>query len=173
MYGPTVVGLTPTEEKFYSAMNDLNKLHFLFEIELPAIDRAPAELKLVGANLGGGFENTIELRTMKYGEAMASEDKDNWEEAVYEEKSNFDKYKVFKSIPIEDVPIYAKILTSTWSMKKTENGKFRARLTARGFEQVEGGHYSENEISSPVVNSIVVQICLILCIMEAWQAWII
>ena len=173
MYGPTEVGLTPVEDMFYSAMNDLYNLHFLSMIELPAIDCAPAKLNLVGAGLGGGLENTTELRTMKYDEAMASEDKDNWEEAVDQEKSKFNKYKVFKSTPIEDVPKDAKILTSTWSMKKKAYGKFCARLIAGGFEQGEQEHYSENDISSPDVNHIVVRICLILHIIVAWQAWIV
>ena len=58
-------------------MNDLNKLHFLSEIELLAIDCASADLNLVGASFGDDFENTAEHRTMKYDEAMSSEDKDN------------------------------------------------------------------------------------------------
>jgi len=39
----------------------------------------------VGAGLGGGFANTAELHVMKYDEAMATDEKEQWEKAVEEE----------------------------------------------------------------------------------------
>ena len=39
------------------------------------------------------------------------------------------------------MPKEAKVLTSTWVMKKKSNGTFRARVNARGYEQIEGIHY--------------------------------
>ncbi len=65
-------------------------------------------------------------------------------------------------MPMEDVPPGAKILTSTWAMKKKSNGKFRARLNCRGYEQVPGIHYDEKSIASPVVSFITIRIALIL-----------
>ena len=49
----------------------------LSEILLTAVnvrDFAPGEYGLVGVSLGGGFENTAELKPMKYEEAMAGPD---------------------------------------------------------------------------------------------------
>jgi hypothetical protein len=43
------------------------------------------EVGLVGAALGGGFENTAELKPMKYDEAMETPDAEGWKIAVKEE----------------------------------------------------------------------------------------
>ena len=42
------------------------------------------DLACVGAGIGGGFQNTHELRVMKYNEALLSDDKKNWMKAVEE-----------------------------------------------------------------------------------------
>ncbi|MFO0523114.1 MAG: hypothetical protein ACK515_22215, partial [bacterium] len=101
------------------------------------------ELGCVGAGVGGGFEHTSELHVMKYDEAMASIDAAKWAKAVEEEHDRMVENQVWKAMPMEDVPPGAKILTSTWAMKKKSNGKFRARLNCRGYEQVPGIHYDE------------------------------
>ena len=54
------------------------------EDELP---RPEDELALVGAGFGGGFDNTKELKVMKFKEAMAGPDKDGWQMAI-DEKHN-------------------------------------------------------------------------------------
>ena len=46
----------------------------------------------------------------------------------------------------------AKILSTTWAMKKKSNGVFRARINAQGFEQVDGEHYESHDIAAPVSN---------------------
>jgi len=55
------ISLTAAEEKYYDTMRDLRKLGI------------NSEHCLVGAGLGGGFENTAELHVMKYNEAMATD----------------------------------------------------------------------------------------------------
>jgi hypothetical protein len=57
-----------------------------------------ASLGLVGAGLGGGFQDTHELHVMKYEQAMNSKDKKSWVKAVDEEHSCMEKYKVFKTL---------------------------------------------------------------------------
>jgi hypothetical protein len=47
-------------------------------------------------------------------------------------------------------------------MKEKANGTYRARLNARGFDQVGGKHYDKTQISSPVVNEITVRMVLTL-----------
>ena len=71
------------------------------------------------------------------------------------------------------MPEGAKIITSTWAMKKKANGTFRARLNARGFEQVEGVHYHESNIASPVTNDMSIRIIMVLALMAAWTAKIV
>jgi len=77
---------------------------------------------------------------------------------------------VFKAVPRDEVPEGAKILTSTWAMKKKASGKYRARLNARGYEQVDGEHYDEDKKSAPVVSQAMIHIVLILALMAGW--WI-
>jgi hypothetical protein len=48
------------------------------------------------------------------------------EEAVGEEYNKLDKYGVFETVKIEDVPKNAKVTTSTWAMKKTASGNLQS-----------------------------------------------
>ena len=151
------IALTSAERNYYEAMRAFPEEQF-----------QGVEFACVGAGLGGGFENTEELRPLKYDEAMATEDKRAWERAVDEEYQRIKDYDVFKPIPRSNVPEGSKILTSTWSMKKKASGVFRARLTARGYEQVDGIHYDENAKSAPVVNGATINIVFILMLMAGW-----
>src|SRR5687768_3230212 len=53
-------------------------------------------------------------------------------------------------------------------MKKKSNDMFRARMNARGFGQVEGRHYVEDDKSALVVNEITVRVVLTLLVMMSW-----
>jgi hypothetical protein len=147
------IDLTPAEEKFYEGMRSVNEIH---------------ELGLIGAGIGGGFVHTSELKVMKYKEAMAGPDKEQWEKAVEDEHDKFVKYGVFKAVRKEDVPKNVKVMSSTWAMKKKASGVYRARVTARGYEQVEGIHYKGDDIASPVANEMTVRIVMTLAIMAGW-----
>jgi hypothetical protein len=117
---------------------------------------------LVGAGVGGGFQDTHELHVMKYEQAMKSKDKNAWEIAVKEEHDRMKKYKVFKAVSKDKLPKQAKILTSTWAMKKKSSGVYRARVTARGYEQIDGVHYDKDTKASPVVNEATILIVFVL-----------
>jgi len=58
-------------------------------------------------------------------------------------------------------------------MKKKANGVFRARLNARGYEQVDGEHYHEDTKAAPVGNDATIHIVLILMLLAGWYAEII
>ena len=128
------------------------------------------EILAVGAGIGGGFLNTSELIPMTYEDAMKTKDAESWKKAVHEEYQRMMHHQVFKPIPISQIPKNAKILTSTWSMKKKANGTFRARLNARGFEQKPGEHYSVNGTSSPTVHEATICILLILLVLQRGYA---
>jgi len=51
------------------------------------------------------------------------------------------KTKVWKPVDRSTLPEDAKIIGSTWVMKKKSNGTYRARMNVRGFKQVEGQHF--------------------------------
>ena len=150
------VQLSCAEETFYDAVADIEP-----------------EFSLVGAGIGGGFTDTSELHVMKYDEAMRmADDKEveEWHDAVAEEKDRMDRHGVFQAVPMKDVPAGAKILTSTWAMKKKANGTKRARLNARGFEQIDGEHYNEDDKAAPVVTLSAILLLLTLIVMLDWTA---
>ena len=126
------------------------------------------EILAVGAGIGGGFTNTQELRPMKYSEAMNTPDAEQWAKAVDEEYQRMLDNKVWKAVDRKEVPKGAKMLSSTWAMKKKSNGKYRARINARGFEQIDGKHYNEQDKAAPVVNEITIRIFMVLIVMAAW-----
>ena len=64
------------------------------------------------------------------------------------------QHTTWKSKHIDKVPPNAKILSSTWAMKKKANGIYQACINTRGFEQVDGEHYDENSIAAPVVTNV-------------------
>jgi hypothetical protein len=93
---------------------------------------------------------------MKFEEVMNSGDVIQWDNTVNEEQDQFVKHKVWKAVLRRDIPAAAKILTSTWAMKKKLNGTYHARMNARGFEQVDGRHYDRHNIAAPVTNDITI-----------------
>ena len=136
-------------------------------------DENEGEWGMVGAGLGGGFDVTTELHVMKYKQAMKSVDKIDWIKAVDEEHKRMMDHQVWEAVPKGKIKKGGKVLTSTWAMKKKANGKFRARLNARGYEQVDGVHYDEDTKSAPVTNDITIRIVLTLLVMAGWCAHVV
>ena len=154
------IELSPAENAYYAEMQELNAYASV----------GGTEYAMVGAAAGGGFIDTHELHVMKYDQAMATNEKEEWKKSVKDEHDRFEKGKVFKAVPKGEVPEDAKILTSTWAMKKKSNGTYRARLNARGFEQVPGEHYDDTRKSSPVVAEITIMVILNLILIFGWYA---
>ena len=72
---------------------------------------------------------------------MKTLDVKNWEVAGNDEHNRLAAGEAWVKTPINQVTNGEKIITSTWAMKKKKsNGVFRARLNARGYEQVDGEH---------------------------------
>ena len=109
----TESGAFTTEDiSYYEALN-IGSTFGLEELELEEtqigyqagelVASTLSEVARVGAAVGGGFNNTAELKPMKYKEAMKCSYKDLWDKAVKEEHRKFVKCKVFKAIKHEDV----------------------------------------------------------------------
>jgi hypothetical protein len=101
---------------------------------------------------------------------MKGTDKNKWENAIFEEHERMVKNKVWIALPKKDVPKNAKLMSSTWAMQKKSNGTYRARLNARGYEQVGDIHYNSSNISSPVTNDATISIIMVLMIIFKWSA---
>jgi Reverse transcriptase (RNA-dependent DNA polymerase) len=127
---------------------------------------------MVGAGLGGGFINTQELHVMKFEEAMAGPETDKWEVAVEKEHSRMVKSEVFKATSIAELPEEATILSKTWAMKRKASEDHRARVTFRGFEQIDGEHFDMNNKAAPVVTEATIRIVFTLILMAAWYPYI-
>ena len=56
------------------------------------------EIVAVGAGLGGGFENTKESKVIKFKEAVAIKDKNNWQKAVDEDHERLIQHKVWTPV---------------------------------------------------------------------------
>ena len=132
-----------------------------------------SELANVGAGVGGGFENTKELKVMNYKEAINGPDGVRWQAEVENEYQRMVANKVFEVVLRNDLQAGTKIIDSVWAMKKKSNGTLRGRMNARGFKQVEGQHYNGTTISSPVTNSATITIVLMLMIMASMLAHVV
>jgi Reverse transcriptase (RNA-dependent DNA polymerase) len=126
----------------------------------------PFDVALVGA-ADGVVADTNQLRVMKYKEAMQT-DKKGWTASVDDEYQRMVDNEVFKIIHCKDVPRGRKVVSTMWAMKQNVNGVKRARLVARGFEQVLGQDYDpQGGRYAPVVTVIVFKIvCVLIVMME-------
>jgi hypothetical protein len=82
-------------------------------------------------------------------------------------KQSSSKTKLLVAVK-DQVPEKAKIISSTWDTRKKSNGIYRARLNAKGYEQVDGVHFDSTIISSPVPNDTTVKIVLVLSLIFGW-----
>jgi Reverse transcriptase (RNA-dependent DNA polymerase) len=157
-FGNTSV-LSSIEKNYYSALLELGCGMVDMQYDMGY------ETGLIGAALGGGFGDTTELKPMKFDEAMRTENKDKWLQAVEEEFHRMMEHKVFKLVRRASVPKGSKVLTSTWAMKKKSNGTFRARVNGRGYEQEDGEHYDQDDVASPMVNIVTIRVMLVLMLL--------
>ena len=98
-----------------------------YYMQLMIHDLTSTEVCLVGAGIGGGYDNTNELHTISYQEGMASDEHDEWQVVVNKEWDQLDK-KVWKYTDRSDVPPGTTMLDTVWVLKKKSNGKKKSDL---------------------------------------------
>ena len=91
------------------------------------------EFANVGAGIGGGFENTMELKPMKYKEAINRPDRKAWEKEIENEHERMVKNDAREPVKKSLLPKGTKVIDSTWACKKKSIGKLPGRLNAHGF----------------------------------------
>lgn len=57
-------------------------------------------------------------------------------------------------------------------MKKKSSGLYRARLNARGYEQVDRQHFDSASIAAPVTNNVTICVCFMLMLMALWYSYL-
>ena len=72
---------------------------------------------------------------------------------------------MWTSRKLQDFPTDAKIITSTWFMKKKSNGTYQASINARGYDQAEGMHYNAANIVLSVTNYMCICIFMVVTLM--------
>ncbi|WZZ70528.1 hypothetical protein YC2023_081898 [Brassica napus] len=94
-------------------------------------------------------------------EVMKSTDLDKWNASMKEEKSSLDKNHTWDLV---DRPLKQRIIECKWIYKikegipGVEDPRYKSRLVAKGYTQVEGMDY--NEIFAPVVKHVSIRIML-------------
>jgi hypothetical protein len=106
----------------------------------------------VGAGIGGGFTNTLELKVMKYHEAINGPDGKAWKE-VRKEHQRMINNVMLAPVKISELPKGIKLIHTTWAMKKNSSETLRGRVNVRGCCQIKGEHYDGTSISVPVSNA--------------------
>jgi hypothetical protein len=106
--------LTAAEENYYQAMS---------EFGFSCVDHDGVEMAMVGAGIGGGFLNTNKPHTIKFHDAKASPDKDEWLKAVDDQYQNLQENGVFEVTATCDVPKEAKVLSLRQDFTLDEQGK--------------------------------------------------
>jgi hypothetical protein len=120
----------------------------------------------VRAGIGGGFTNTLELKVMKYHEAINGPNGKVWKEEVRKEHQRMINNGVFEPVKISKLPKRVKLIDTTWAMKKKSLGTLRGRVNVRGFCQIEREHYDGTSISAPVANAMTIKTSLTLMLMQ-------
>jgi hypothetical protein len=88
------------------------------------------EFANIRAGIGGGFENTMDLKPMKYNEAINGPDKKAWEKEIENEHDPMVKNNAWEPAKKSLIPKGTKVIDSTWVCKKKSTGKLRGHLNA-------------------------------------------
>ena len=81
---------------------------------------------------------------------MGSSDKNLWKKAIEEEKKSLEKNKTWEAAKPEEIR-RKEVITSRWILKIKDDGRYKARLVTRGFQQTQDVDFKE--IFSPVVDT--------------------
>ncbi len=96
-----------------------------------------------------------------YKEAMESDSAQDWVDACQYEMDTLDKLKVWH---LEPLPEGSKAVKSKWVFKKKADGRFRVRLVAKGFTQL-----NFDKTFSPVARFESLRLLLPLAMLEDWE----
>lgn len=111
--------------------------------------------------------------TPTHAQALSGKNKKEWEKAIAAEKAQLIKYDVYEEVACDDPQAAEyRTLDAKWvhKIKRDEKGniiKFKSRLTARGFTQVEGIDFLETETCMARAASH--RLVLALAISENWE----
>jgi Reverse transcriptase (RNA-dependent DNA polymerase) len=111
---------------------------------------------------------TLEGDEPTYKEAMESDQSQEWKQAMLDEYKSLENMKTFERIKRKNLPAKARVVSSKWVLKRkrNENGdieRYKARVVARGFSQIQGDSYDET--FAPTTGLVTTRLILILAIL--------
>lgn len=86
-------------------------------------------------------------------EARRRPDWPRWHGAMQDEYDSLVKNQVFELVPLPS-DRKVKLMSCRWVFVKKKDGRYKARLVARGFEQIRGVHYFETYAPTPNMEDI-------------------
>ena len=101
-----------------------------------------------------------------FAEAMASEDRDKWIEAMKTEFNNIKSKGVWRLTKKSKMKSKSSLLGTKWVYKIKSDGRYRARLVVKGYNQIPGVDFTESH--SPVANDVTIRLLLVLALMYGW-----
>jgi hypothetical protein len=84
----------------------------------------------------------MELKAMKYNEAINGPEVKAWEKEIENEHDRMEKNNAWEPVKKSLLPKGTKVINITWACKKKSTGKLRGHLNAPGFNRIEGVHYT-------------------------------
>ncbi len=124
------------------------------------------EFANVGAGIGGGFENTVDLKPMKYKEVINELDGEARAKEIDNEHDCMVKNDAWEPVKKCSLPKGTKVIDSTGACKKKCTRKLHEHLNTCRFNQVEGVHYNRSSTHAPITNAGAIRFVLILIL---WQ----
>ena len=87
---------------------------------------------------------------MNYNQVKNNPNRKEWWKAMCTEFENIEKKNVWQIVEKSKVPENRQIIGNRWVFVKKDDGRFRARTVAKGYNQIPGKDFQENH--APVVN---------------------
>ncbi len=104
---------------------------------------------------------------------MQNADAEGWKCEINNEHDRMICDGVWEAVKKADIPLDAKIDTTTWACKKKANGTLQGQVLARGFQQVPHQHYNPMAVAAPVANNTMIHIALVLMLLGGWATHIV
>ena len=133
----------------------------LYDDKNPLVDEFIGYAFVGAVNSGYQDPNT-------YDEAMNGSEAPHWTEGMNKEFNSMRQKDVWDVINKSDVPKDRRLLSAKWVFKKKKDGRYRARLVARGYNQIPGVDFTDS--FSPVISDIAFRIILIQYLQNGWDS---
>jgi hypothetical protein len=159
VYNPVITNSTKSNKETWKTLRWIWE-NLLIEEKEDYEGNKLIELLCAGAGIGEVILHTGAIHVLKYKEAMIGADWEHWNNSIYstyEEHEQMIENTFWKPINLKDLSADSQLLSTTWATKKKDNGKYRARITARAFLQEDGVHYFSHSNDARVANELTIK----------------